>query len=103
MSNLGRAFTVRQPAGDNLAVHKAVAEAPPDCVLVVEAVGTDEEVAECALLGDILATAAQHRRIRGLLTNAPIRDGAKLQEMDFPVFCGGRCHCLRHSDATNEI
>lgn len=105
ISLVGPAYTVKAPsttcsgitcervqakAGDNLAAHAAIAEAPAGSVLVVQSIGNAQTVAESALLCDIMAFAAQQRSIVGLVTNAPIRDGAKLQAMNFPVFSVGR-------------
>ena len=84
----GPAFTVRSLGGDNLAVHRALIEAPEGCVLAVESVGTAEEIASRALIGDIIAYAALKRGLAGLITNAPVRDGRRMQELGFPVYAG---------------
>ena len=90
ISLCGPAFTVRSAAGDNLAVHRALELAPAGSVLCVEVVGTIEEVQSRALIGDIIGYAALKRGLRGLVTNAPIRDGRRLQTLGFPVFAVGR-------------
>jgi 4-hydroxy-4-methyl-2-oxoglutarate aldolase len=56
----------------------------------VESCGTIEEVQSRALIGDIISYAALKRGIVGLVTNAPIRDGRRLQTLGFPVFASGR-------------
>ena len=90
ISLCGPAFTVRSAAGDNLAVHRALELAPAGSVLCVEVVGTIEEVHSRALIGDIIGYAALKRGLAGLVTNAPIRDGRRLQALGFPVFAVGR-------------
>ena len=62
MSVTGPAFTVSSPPGQNLAIHRAIAEAHPGDVLVVETSG------DCRFgpFGEILALACQHRAIAGL-------------------------------------
>lgn len=81
----GPAFTVQAPAGDNLPIHLAIAEAPAGSVLVV-ACGEDESH---ALIGDIMAQAAMKRGIAGLVTDGMVRDSRPVREMGFPVFCRG--------------
>ena len=86
ISLCGPAFTVRCVGGDNLAVHHALVEAHPGQVLVVEVTG---DAKQTALMGDIIAYAARVRGLAGLVTNGVVRDWAKLQELNFPVFCTG--------------
>ncbi|MFC9125745.1 RraA family protein [Streptomyces sp. NPDC057099] len=77
----GPAFTVQGVGGDNLALHRAVAEAPPGSVLVADLQG-----ARHGHWGEILAVAAQRRGIRGLVVEGGVRDTAEQAELDFPVF-----------------
>jgi 4-hydroxy-4-methyl-2-oxoglutarate aldolase len=90
ISLCGPVFTVRSVAGDNLAVHRALEAAPAGSILCVESCGTMDEVRSRALIGDIIGYAALKRGIGGLVTNAPIRDGRRLQTLGFPVFAMGR-------------
>jgi 4-hydroxy-4-methyl-2-oxoglutarate aldolase len=76
------AFPVRCSAGDNLAVHVAVAEAPAGHVLVVD-VGDRPEL---GYWGEVLTTGAQARGIAGLVIDGGVRDVAALQAHAFPVF-----------------
>ena len=76
------AFTVRCAPGDNLAVHVAVAGAPPGYALVVAA--TDP--LDRGYWGEVLTTAAESRGIAGLVINAGVRDVAALEAHRFPVF-----------------
>eukprot|EP01043_Picozoa_sp_COSAG02_P013206 COSAG02_NODE_524_length_20723_cov_79.399438_17_plen_291_part_00 len=90
ISLCGPVFTVRSVAGDNLAVHRALEAAPAGSVLCVESCGTIEEVQSRALIGDIISYAALKCELAGLVTNAPIRDGRRIQTLGFPVFASGR-------------
>ncbi len=78
----GPAFTVRCYPGSIITVHKALLEAQPGEVLVVDA-GND---ATGALFGAMMATDAQQRGIAGLVTDGAVRDTAHLAEMGFPCF-----------------
>lgn len=77
----GRAFTVRGIGGDNLALHHAVLAAPAGSVLVADLQG-----AAHGHWGEVLAVAAQHRRIAGLVIDGGVRDVDELARIGFPVF-----------------
>ena len=77
----GPAFTVACAPSDNLAVHAAVVEAPAGCVLVVAA-----DPPERGYWGEVLTTAAEARRIAGLVIDGGVRDVDALQAHGFPVF-----------------
>jgi 4-hydroxy-4-methyl-2-oxoglutarate aldolase len=77
----GPAFTVQGIGGDNLALHHAVATAPPGSVLVA-----DLQAAAHGHWGEILAVAAQHRGIAGLVADGGVRDVAEQAALGFPVF-----------------
>jgi 4-hydroxy-4-methyl-2-oxoglutarate aldolase len=76
------AFPVTCAAGDNLAIHVAVAEAPPAYVLVVS-VGFE---AERGYWGEVLTTGAETRGIAGLVIDGGVRDVSALAAHGFPVF-----------------
>ncbi|HMK62580.1 MAG TPA: RraA family protein [Acidimicrobiales bacterium] len=76
------AFPVRCSPGDNLAVHVAVTMAPAGSALVVD-VG---EVADRGYWGEVLTTAAQARRVAGLVIDGGVRDSEALEAHGFPVF-----------------
>ncbi|HEX4222634.1 MAG TPA: RraA family protein [Pseudonocardiaceae bacterium] len=78
----GPAFTVQGIGGDNLALHQAVATAPAGSVLVVDLQG-----AAHGHWGEILAVAAQHRGILGLVVDGGVRDVTEQAALRFPVFC----------------
>lgn len=79
----GPAFCVQGRGGDNLALHRAVAVAPPGSVLVVDVQG-----AVHGHWGEILAVAARERGIAGLVIDGGVRDVAEQAELGFPVFAG---------------
>jgi 4-hydroxy-4-methyl-2-oxoglutarate aldolase len=78
----GPAFTVQGVGGDNLALHQAVTTAPAGSVLVVDLQG-----AAYGHWGEILAVAAHHRGILGLVVDGGVRDVAEQATLGFPVFC----------------
>ena len=79
---IGEAYTVRCHPRDNLAIHKAIYEAPKGSVLVVDTQGYHD----CGYFGDIMALACQVRGIAGLVIDGGCRDSYDLKEMGFPVF-----------------
>ncbi|MCU1429652.1 MAG: Dimethylmenaquinone methyltransferase [Actinomycetia bacterium] len=72
-------------AGDNLAVHVAVANAPANVALVVS-VGDQPEL---GYWGEVLTIAAQSRGVSGLVIDGCVRDVARLEHHRFPVFSVG--------------
>lgn len=84
----GPAYTVRGAGGDNLALHRAVAAAPPNHVLVADLDG-----AAYGHWGEVLAVAAQQRGILGLVIDGGVRDRDELRALNFPVF--SRHDCIR--------
>lgn len=81
---VGAALPVRCSAGDNLAIHLAVAQASPGNVLVV-----DGQQYIGGYWGEILTVAAQQRNIAGLVIDGGVRDIAALEKRRFPVFARG--------------
>ena len=76
------ALPVRCTPGDNLAVHVAITQAADGDALVVD-VG---DLRELGYFGQVLTTAAQSRRISGLVIDGGIRDIQEIQAHRFPVF-----------------
>ncbi len=77
----GPAYTVQGAGGDNLALHRAVAAAPPGHVLVADLGG-----AAHGHWGEVLAVAAQARRLAGLVIDGGVRDVHEMQALGFGVF-----------------
>lgn len=80
----GPAFCVACERGDNLALHRAVAEARPGDILVVAG-----HQGSYGYLGDILAEAALVRGIAGIVVDGCVRDAGELRRLDFPVWARG--------------
>lgn len=81
----GRAFTVKIPAGENRAVLKAIKEAKPGDILVIDAKGDTYR----AIAGDFIIGMAKTLELGGIVVDGVIRDIIGIKELDFPVFCKG--------------
>ncbi len=81
----GTAYTVMTAPGDNLPVHLALEHVAPGAVLVVSTGGCVDK----GFWGEILATAAQARGVRGLITDGAVRDIAAVRALNFPIYCAG--------------
>lgn len=81
---IGPAFTVKCYPGSIITVHKALLEAPPAVVLVVD----DEGDTRGALWGEVMTHQAMRQGILGLVTDGPVRDTAEIAALGFPVFAG---------------
>lgn len=81
----GRAFTVKMPVGDNLVVLRAIREARPEDVLVIDAKGDTYR----AVAGDFIVGLAQTLGIQGIVIDGVVRDINGVKDLDFPVFCKG--------------
>ena len=79
------AFPVRCTPGDNLAVHVAVAQAPPGSALVIDVSGESEY----GYIDEILAVAARARGVRGIVLDGCVRDVAAIARCELPVFGAG--------------
>jgi 4-hydroxy-4-methyl-2-oxoglutarate aldolase len=78
----GPARTVRCGQGDNLALHRALAEAQPGEVVVA----TMPEPEPVALLGDLMAELARARGVAAVLLDAAVRDRDEVAALGLPVW-----------------
>jgi 4-hydroxy-4-methyl-2-oxoglutarate aldolase len=81
----GRAYTVKMPVGDNECVLRAIREAKPGDILVVDAKGDTYRT----IAGDFIIGLAQTLGIKGIVTDGVIRDIIGIKKLNFPVFCKG--------------
>jgi RraA family protein len=84
----GIAFTVRTRSGDNLAIHRALEEAQPGHILVVDGGGDLSR----ALIGEIMMEIAQSKQLAGYVIDGAIRDVSAFEQSDFPCFAHSAIH-----------
>ncbi|MDW7673428.1 MAG: RraA family protein [Bacillota bacterium] len=96
---VGSAFTVKTRPGDNLLVHKAIDMANAGDVIVVDA-GRD---VTNAIMGEIMATYAKKKGIKGFIIDGAIRDSEAIREMNYPIFARGVTHRGPYKDGPGEI
>lgn len=81
----GEAYTVQLAVGDNLYLLKALKEAKPGDILVVDVKGDTYR----AIAGDFVVGMMKTLEIGGLVVDGAIRDVIDIKALDFPVFVRG--------------
>lgn len=81
----GSVLPVFTREGDNLAIHRALDEAQPGDVLVINAFGETSR----ACFGDILGELCVSRGIAGVVIDGATRDIAEIRSMGLPTFARG--------------
>ena len=77
---VGTAFTLVCP-DDHLTVLRALVDARPSDVLVIDTRGGRRAVA-----GELFATEAMNRKLGGIIVDGAVRDTATLKQLPFPVY-----------------
>jgi len=96
---IGAAITVWCHAGDNLMIHKAIALARPDDILVVNTQGAISS----APFGELLATSAVKSGIRAVIIDGSVRDVEALEALQLPVYSRGVCPGGCNKDGGGEV
>lgn len=96
---VGRAFTVKVDAGDNLAFHIALDMLVPGDVVVVDAAGHLDR----AITGELMVTYAATRGAVGIVIDGAVRDAEVLAGLDTPVFARGVTHLGPHKVGSGEL
>ncbi len=82
---VGPAVTVRAFPGDNLLYFKAIEEATPGSVLVIDGRG----YISAGAMGDMMVTACIAKGIAGVVLDGACRDANDIEESGFPFFTRG--------------
>jgi regulator of RNase E activity RraA len=96
---VGRALTVKAPAGDSLTVHGAISVCQPGDVLVIDWRG---HVDSCSGGAGMLIQPIR-QGLAGIVVDGAWRDIPDLQALDFPIFGRATCSVSRPKSQLGEI
>ena len=85
MKVCGPAFTVKTQPCDNVMLIKAIHEARPGDVIVMDC----GRCVEAGPFGEVIATECVAKGIAGLVTTGSVRDTAEIISLGFPVYSAG--------------
>ncbi|HSR44561.1 MAG TPA: hypothetical protein VLT15_04930 [Acidimicrobiia bacterium] len=88
----GPAHTVTTGIGDSSTIHRALVEARPGSVLVVDAQGGTAR----AVWGAVMTVAAIERGLVGVVIDGAVRDIDEISSLEFPVFARATCPAGPH-------
>ncbi|MGR8921555.1 MAG: RraA family protein [Gammaproteobacteria bacterium] len=94
---VGSARTVRCDE-DFLAVIRALEQAEPGEVLVVDTSGSTR-----AVVGELFSLEAARRGLAGIVVDGPVRDIATIATLDLPVWARSYCPCSGTTQAPGEL
>jgi regulator of RNase E activity RraA len=89
---VGRAHTIRTGVGDSSTIHRALVDAPPGSVAVIDAQGGTAR----AVWGNVLTIAAMARGVVGVVVDGAVRDLDGIAALGFPVFARATCPAGPH-------
>nr|WP_244535798.1 RraA family protein [Lentibacillus halodurans] len=95
---IGPAYPVRVRAADNLLVLKAIEEANPGDVLIIDGKGYEQN----AICGDFVIGLAKTMGLAGVVIDGVVRDIQGIQSLNYPVFCRGTTVAASDKHGTGE-
>ena len=95
----GPAHTIQTAVGDSATVHRALQEAPPGSVIVIDAQGSEAR----AVWGGVLTVAAMARGARGAVVDGVVRDLDEIAALGFTVFARGTCPAGPHKGFRGSV
>jgi 4-hydroxy-4-methyl-2-oxoglutarate aldolase len=97
----GPALPVASPPGDNLWLHRAIAQAAPGDVIVASLGGSYD----FGYWGEVMSCAAAARNLGGVVLDGCARDGSGLPARGVPVFARGLCMVgtAKHPDGVGAV
>lgn len=96
---IGAALTVWCHSGDNLMLHKALSQAKPSDIIVMN---TQGNMANSGF-GELIATSAVKIGIRAVIVDGMVRDAEALEALQLPVYSRGLCPNGCNKDGAGEV